>query len=144
MFPGTSLITLQQLDPIYVDFPSQKSLGLLTLASRSKSRWTPIRANISRRIETIDARVAQESRNVLVRGQLDNTKKQLLPGMFANVNVIAGAPARVVTLPRTAITYSLYGDSVFVVKPQPPIWRSRRPRQRRRGDDGRTPVRAHR
>jgi len=37
--------------------------------------------------------------------------------MFANVNVLAGAPVRVVTLPRTAITYSLYGDSVFVVKP---------------------------
>jgi multidrug efflux pump subunit AcrA (membrane-fusion protein) len=40
--------------------------------------------------------------------------------MFANVNVIAGAPAKVVTLPRTAITFSLYGNSVFVVKPVSP------------------------
>ena len=76
-------------------------------------------------IKTIDARVAQESRNVLVRGQLDNTKKQLRPGMFANVNVLAGEPHKVMTLPRTAITYSLYGDSVFVVKPlRSGVWRS--------------------
>jgi membrane fusion protein, multidrug efflux system len=37
--------------------------------------------------------------------------------MFANVNVIAGRDQKVVTLPRTAITYSLYGESVFVVTP---------------------------
>ena len=28
-------------------------------------------------------------------------------------------PADVVTVPRTAVTYSLYGDSVYVVKPAP-------------------------
>ena len=43
-----------------------------------------------------------------------------MPGMFANVNAIAGAPLAVVTLPRTAVTFSLYGDSVFVVKPAGP------------------------
>ena len=36
--------------------------------------------------------------------------------MFANVAVLAGAPAKVVTVPRTAVTYSLYGDSVYVLK----------------------------
>ena len=81
-------------------------------------------------IKTIDARIAQDSRNVWVRGQLDNTKKQLWPGMFANVNVIAGAPRKVVTLPRTAITYSLYGDSVFVVKPDSPAEPAGRRRHR--------------
>ena len=32
---------------------------------------------------------------------------------------MAGEPADVVTVPRTAVTYSLYGDSVYVVKPAP-------------------------
>jgi membrane fusion protein (multidrug efflux system) len=36
--------------------------------------------------------------------------------MFANVAVLAGAPSKVVTVPRTAVTYSLYGDSVYVLK----------------------------
>jgi membrane fusion protein, multidrug efflux system len=55
-----------------------------------------------------------------VRGQFDNKNKLLLPGMFANVNVNAGAAQKIVTVPRTAITYSLYGDSVFVVVPAGP------------------------
>src|SRR5207253_2860308 len=116
------LITLQQLDPIYVDFPvPEKSLGLLKLGQEIDAEVDAYPGEIFRGvIKTIDARVAQDSRNVLVRGQLDNAKKQLWPGMFANVNVIAGTPAKVVTLPRTAIAYSLYGDSVFVVKPVQP------------------------
>jgi len=117
--PGTSLITLQQLDPIYVDFPvPEKSLGVLKPGQEIDAEVDAYPGQIFRGvIETIDARVAQDSRNILVRGQLDNKKKQLWPGMFANVNVIAGTPAKVVTLPRTAIAYSLYADSVFVVKP---------------------------
>jgi membrane fusion protein, multidrug efflux system len=120
--PGMGLITLQQLDPIYVDFPvPEKSLGLLKLGQEIDAEVDAYPGEIFRGvIKTIDARVAQDSRNVLVRGQLDNAKKQLWPGMFANVNVIAGTPAKVVTLPRTAIAYSLYGDSVFVVKPVQP------------------------
>jgi membrane fusion protein, multidrug efflux system len=37
--------------------------------------------------------------------------------MFANVSVLAGAARQVLSIPRTALTYSLYGDSVYVVKP---------------------------
>jgi membrane fusion protein, multidrug efflux system len=120
--PGTSLITLQQLDPIFVDFPiPEKSLDALKPGQAIEVEVDAYPGQIFRGvIKTVDARIAQESRNVLVRGQLANPKKQLLPGMFANVNVIAGAPVKVVTLPRTAITYSLYGDSVFVVKPVSP------------------------
>ncbi len=120
--PGTSLITLQQLDPIYVDFPvPEKSLDLLKPNQIVEVSVDAYPGKTFRGvIKTIDARIAQESRNVLVRGELENRKRQLLPGMFANVNVVAGAPAKVVTLPRTAITYSLYGDSVFVVTPASP------------------------
>jgi multidrug efflux pump subunit AcrA (membrane-fusion protein) len=39
--------------------------------------------------------------------------------MFANVNVVAGEPQQVVTVPRTAIAYSLYGNSVYVVVEEP-------------------------
>lgn len=115
--PGTSLITLQQLDPIFVDFPvPEKWLDILKPGQTIDVTVDAYPAKtFSGVISTIDARVSPDSRNVLVRGQFDNKLKQLLPGMFANVNVNAGAPQQIVTLPRTAITYSLYGDSVFVV-----------------------------
>ncbi len=115
--PGMSLITLQQLDPIFVDFPiPEKSFGLLTPGEAIEVEVDAYPGQIFHGvIKTVDARIARESRNVLVRGQIDNNKRQLWSGMFANVNVIAGAPQKVVTLPRTAVTYSLYGESVFVV-----------------------------
>jgi membrane fusion protein (multidrug efflux system) len=117
--PGTSLITLQQLDPIFVDFPvPEKSLDVLKPGQVIEVEVDAYPGKIFRgKIATVDARIAPESRNVLVRGQIANKDKRLLPGMFADVNVIAGAPEKVVTLPRTAINYSLYGDSVFVVAP---------------------------
>lgn len=120
--PGTSLITLQQLDPIFVDFPvPEKSLGVLKTGQEIDVEVDAYPGQTFHGvIRTIDARVAQDSRNVWVRGELNNKKKQLWPGMFANVSVLAGALQKVVTVPRTAITYSLYGDSVFVVKPLPP------------------------
>lgn len=116
--PGTSLITLQRLDPIFVDFPvPEKSLGIIgkgqTIAIRVDAYPDQVFSGV---IKTIDARIDLDSRNVLVRGEVDNKGLQLLPGMFANVTVEAGTPVQAVTLPRTAITYSLYGDSVFVVK----------------------------
>ncbi len=39
--------------------------------------------------------------------------------MFANLTVTTGEPASVLTVPRTAIVYSLYGDNVFVVRAAP-------------------------
>jgi membrane fusion protein (multidrug efflux system) len=120
--PGTSLITLQQLDPIYVDFPlPEKWLDML-------KEGQPVEVVVDAypgrtfhgTIAAIDARVATDSRNVWARGVFDNKDRQLLPGMFANLNVVAGAPVSTVTLPRTAINSSLYGDNVYVVKPLPP------------------------
>ena len=120
--PGTSLITLQQLDPIFVDFPiPEKSLDLLKPGQTIEVEVDAYPGQIFRgEVKTIDARVANDSRNVWVRGQFDNKKRQLWPGMFANVNVIAGRDQKTVTLPRTAVTYSLYGESVFVVTPESP------------------------
>ena len=71
------------------------------------------------RIKAIDARVSAESRNVTARAEFANPDRKLLPGMFANLTVTTGAPAEVLTVPRTAIIFSLYGDNVFVVKPAP-------------------------
>jgi membrane fusion protein (multidrug efflux system) len=47
---------------------------------------------------------------------VDNHDRKLLPGMYANVKVDAGAGQRYLTLPQTAITYNPYGATVFVVK----------------------------
>ncbi len=116
---GASLTTLQQLDPIYVDFSAPEG-ALATLAVGQETTLAvdaqPGRA-FTGKVTAIDARVSAESRNVTVRGEFANADHKLLPGMFADVTVTTGAPANVLTLPRTAIVYSLYGDNAFVVVP---------------------------
>ncbi len=120
--PGTGFITLQQLDPIYVDFPvPEQSIALLKQGQPLEVSVDGYPGRVFKgEIQTVDARVSQDTRNVTVRGLFANPDRVLLPGMFANVAVLAGKPVQAVTLPRTAITYSLYGDSVFVVVPVPP------------------------
>lgn len=117
--PGAPLVTLQQLDPIYVDFQAPEQyfaqLGVgqtITLTVDAFAGRT-----FKGKIRFLDARISTDTRNFLVRGEIENNEKKLLPGMFANVVVMAGAAREVVTLPRTAIVYSLYGDSVYALKP---------------------------
>ena len=119
---GFSMVTLQQLDPIYVDFSTPEQ-SLRTLAIGQEANLTVAALpgqSFTGKIAAIDARVSQETRNVLVRAEVPNPDHKLLPGMFAQVDVASGAPSEVLTVPRTAIVYSLYGDNVFVVKPAPP------------------------
>jgi membrane fusion protein (multidrug efflux system) len=119
--PGTAMVTLQQLTPIYVDFPMpEQNLGLLAVGGRVEVHVDAEPGRIFEgKIESIDAKVNQATRNVLVRARVENLEARLLPGMFANVNVVAGAPQELVTLPRTAVSYSLYGNSVYVVVEAP-------------------------
>lgn len=116
--PGMVLVTLQQLDPIRVDFPMPEQLiGKLRVGQQLEVTVDAYPSQIFKgKIESLDARVAQDTRTLLVRGSLPNGKRLLLPGMFANVVVLAGDPQAVVTVPRTAVTYSLYGNSIFAVK----------------------------
>ena len=118
---GTSLVTLQQLDPIYADFPvPEEALRSLAVGQRVSMTVDAIPGrSFEGKIEAIDARVSAESRNVTARAVFANPDRKLLPGMFANLTVTTGEPASVLTVPRTAIVYSLYGDNVFVVRAAP-------------------------
>ncbi len=119
--PGTAITTLTQLDPIYVDFPvPEQSLAVLKSGQTADIKVDAYPdQTFAGKIKSIDSRVSQDSRSVLIRAELPNKDKRLLPGMFANVDVLSGTPQQVVTVPRTAVTYSLYGDSLFVAVPAP-------------------------
>ena len=115
---GMTLVTLQALDPMRADFPMpEQAIGKLRVGQQIEIAVDAYPGKVFKgTIESLDARVAQDSRTLLVRGSLPNPQRQLLPGMFANVTVLLGEPRPVVTVPRTAVTYSLYGDSLYVVK----------------------------
>ena len=87
--------------------PTQSS-GTVTLNAYPDESFTG-------RIVTTDARLSETNRMVMVRAEIANADMKLVPGMYANVLVDVGAPETVVTVPQTAVTYSLYGDNIFVV-----------------------------
>ena len=116
--PGMPRVPLQALEEIFADFPlSEQDLARVKLGQDVEIRVDAYPGRVFKgKVDAVDSRVNSEVRTIMVRGRLENAEKQLLPGMFANVEVLAGAPADVVTLPRTAVSYSLYGDFVYVAK----------------------------
>jgi membrane fusion protein (multidrug efflux system) len=116
---GTTIVTLQALDPIFADFylPQQAladiKVGQAVVAHADT--W-PGRA-FPGQIMAINPKVDTSSRMVQVRASLQNADRALLPGMYVTVAVDAGAPRKLVTLPLTAITYNPYGSLVYKVVP---------------------------
>jgi membrane fusion protein, multidrug efflux system len=123
--PGQALVWLQSLDPIWVDFPvPETTVSMFKIGSMIELSADAYPGQTFKgEVEAFDAKLSQDARMLMVRARVPNPDRKLLPGMFANVAVLAGDPKEVVTVPRTALTYSLYGDSVWVVKegaPEPP------------------------
>jgi membrane fusion protein (multidrug efflux system) len=112
------MVSLQALDPIWVDFPMpEQNVGKLSVGEAIELSVDAFPGKVfTGAVASLDARVAKETRTLLIRGTLPNPERTLLPGMFANVAVLAGNAAKVITVPRTAVTYSLYGDSVYILK----------------------------
>ena len=117
--PGQALVWLQALDPIWVDFPvPEGDVDKFKVGSTVQLTTDAFPGQtFTGEVEAFDARLNQDTRTLIVRGKIPNPDRKLLPGMFANVAVLAGEPKEMVTVPRTAVTYTLYGDSVWVVVP---------------------------
>jgi membrane fusion protein, multidrug efflux system len=111
------VVTLEATDPIYADFslPQQDVTELRTgLTVKLDVDAFPHR-EFSGVIEAIDPRVNGTTRNLRVRASLPNPDETLRPGMFVRVDVVLPEENEVIVLPATAIVYSPYGDSVYVV-----------------------------
>lgn len=114
---GTAIVSLQSLDPIYVDFslPQQQLAGLAPgLTVHVTTDALPGQA-IDGKITAIDSQVDNATRNVQVQATLENNDEALRPGMFADVAVELPAKNKVLIIPATSVLYTPYGDSVFVV-----------------------------
>jgi membrane fusion protein (multidrug efflux system) len=115
---GDKLVSLQTIDPIYVDFfVPQKQIASLKVGQnlRVSSDAFP-GVDFPGQISSINPKIDTASRNVQVQATLSNKNQQLLPGMFGNVAIDVGDKNKFVTLPQTAITYNPYGSTVFIVK----------------------------
>ncbi len=116
---GTPIVTLAQLNPVYVDFyvPEQTLAKIQPGQAVNVSVDAYPGQNFTGSVSALAATLDATTRSVAVRATLDNSKLLLRPGMFASVSVNTGAPQNYITLPQTAITYNPYGDTVYIVQP---------------------------
>ncbi|MCY1285978.1 Multidrug resistance protein MdtA [compost metagenome] len=115
--PGDAIATLQDLSTLLVDFflPEQ-DFPLLKPGQQVAVRVAAYPGQeFHARIEALNPRVDNETRNLLVRASMPNPDGKLLPGMFANLEVQLPDSARRVVVPETAVAFTLYGNSVYVV-----------------------------
>jgi membrane fusion protein, multidrug efflux system len=114
---GTTIVTLQALDPVYLDFfVPQQAVDQVRIDQAVTVRVDAFKdVTFSGEISAINPKVDSNTRNVQVRATLKNPQHKLLPGMYATVDIATGAQANYITLPQTAITYNPYGDTVYVI-----------------------------
>jgi len=116
---GDKIVTLQAIDPIYVDFYlPQRQVAMVSVDQVVYARSDAYEGKIFRgRITAINPKLDTTTRNVQVQATIANPQRLLLPGMYANAMVDVGEKKHYLTLPQTAITYNPYGSTVFIVTP---------------------------
>jgi membrane fusion protein (multidrug efflux system) len=116
--PGQAIVPLQSLDPVYVDFavPQQEMRNVRVGAELDIAVDGAPGVAARGRITAINSVVDQSTRNINVQATFPNRDGKLRPGMFVQANVIVGESRPVVALPASAISYTPYGDFVFIVE----------------------------
>ena len=115
---GDKVVTLQELDPVYVDFrlPQEQLAQVRTgLEVRLGIDAFP-GESFPGKINAVDPLVDSSSRNFQAEATVANPGRKLLPGMFVRVTVLSGAKQNYLTLPQTSITFNPYGSTVFLVE----------------------------
>lgn len=114
---GTQIVTLTDLSTLYVNFtvPEKGSAALeVGQTVRIAVDAYPGRT-FEGKINAIEPQIAADTRNIRVQATIDNPDHILKPGMFTTTTVVLPDKPPVVTVPETAVDYTLYGDSVFLI-----------------------------
>jgi membrane fusion protein (multidrug efflux system) len=116
--PGDKVVTLQSLDKIYTDFylPQQELSRIFLGQPVVVTTDTYPGRTFSGKITAVNPKVDPDTRNFQVEATISNPRHELLPGMYASVEVKAGAIHSYLTLPQTAVTFNPYGETVFVIE----------------------------
>jgi membrane fusion protein, multidrug efflux system len=117
---GTPVVTLQTLDPIYIDFslPQQRYASLSVGSTVQITTDAAPGEVFEGRILAINPEIDTLTRSVRIRAVMANRGEHLRAGMFANVEVVLPHEEDYLIIPATSVLYAPYGDTVFVIDTQ--------------------------
>ena len=119
--PGAAMVSLQQLDPIYLDFSlPEQQIGKMI-------EGTAVRASVDAlpgqafdgRVTAVEPLVDASTRNFKAQATFANPDGALRPGSFAKVGFALGGERDVLVIPQTAVSFNPYGNAVFVISKTP-------------------------
>lgn len=116
--PGDAIVHLASLEPLHVDFtlPAQDLAGL-SLEMPAQMRTDTLEAPLQGRLTAMESVIDETTRNIRLRATLDEAPAALRAGSFAEVRLTLPGEAEYIVVPRTAVSYQPYGNTVFVVEP---------------------------
>jgi membrane fusion protein, multidrug efflux system len=119
---GVPVITLQALDPIFLDFtvPQQKVAQLKPGQAVQAHFDAYPGVTFSGQVTTVDPKADTVTRNVSVRATFQNADRRLVPGMYASAEIHIGAQQQFLTLPQTAVTFNPFGTTAYVIVREKP------------------------
>lgn len=114
---GTTIVNLQQLDPILVDFyVLQQALAQIKVGQPISAKVDTFPGQtFAGKITAIDSQVDPTTRNVKIQATVPNEDHVLLPGMFVTADIDVAAPQKYITLPQSAVAFNSYGNIVYLI-----------------------------
>ena len=114
---GTQIVSLTDLSNLFANFTiPEKDSGQLKVGQSVRIKVDAYPGRLFEgKITTIEPQVSTDTRNIRVQATISNPDKILKPGMFTSTTVVLPDKPAVVTIPETAVDYTLYGDSVFLI-----------------------------
>jgi membrane fusion protein, multidrug efflux system len=114
---GTQIVSLTDLSVLYANFTvTEKDSAQLKVGQTVRIAVDAYPGRIFEgKITTIEPQIATETRNIRVQATMQNPDKILKPGMFATTTIVLPDKPPVITVPETAVDYTLYGDSVYLL-----------------------------
>ena len=116
--PGAPIVTLTDLSTLYVNFtlPTQLTPQIAVGQKVDVTADAFPGRKFTATISSIEPQISASTRTITVQATMPNPDEALLPGMFVNATVVLPADGQQVVLPETAVDYTLYGDSVYVIR----------------------------
>jgi membrane fusion protein, multidrug efflux system len=116
--PGDDLVTLTDIDRLYVNFTvPEQARAQVQIGQEVEVTVDAYPGRVFKaKLLTLEPQIDPSTRTIRLQAKMDNDDRALLPGMFANARLVLPPEPLVVTVPETAVTRTLYGDSIFVVR----------------------------
>src|SRR5205814_4973541 len=117
---GQQVVSLQSLDPVYVDFAlPQQHLQNLSAGLEARVRTDALLGReFVGKLTAINSTVDTVTRIVMVQATLEKPDHAVRPGMFIKIEIVLPEKHKALVIPGSAISYAPYGDSVFVIEKQ--------------------------